>query len=947
MAENLGASFSIDVTKLKAGLSQANKLIRESESEFKAAAAGMDDWTKSQEGLTKKIKSLNDIAGVQEKKVAALKTEYDRLISEGLDPTSSKAIDLRTQINKETEALNKSKAEIEKQTKALDELGDESKDADKALGDVADGADKASGGFTVMKGALADLVSKGIQAAITAFKDLAASAVDAYKEMDEGADNVIKATGATGDAAKQLKDSYKNVAKSIKGDFGDMGSTLGEVNTRFGSTGKELEETTKQFLKFSEITGTDATSAVQMVSRAMEGAGIDSKDYSKVLDQLAVAAQASGVSVDKMAEGLTKYGAPMRALGFDTEDTIAIFAQFEKAGINTEQAFVGMQKAVQNWTKDGKDAKTEFQKTVDLIKNAPDDTKAAQIAMDTFGKKAGTEMADAIKSGRLEYGDFLKIIEGSEGTVSKTYEETQDGFDKMAVVIQGVKTDMADFVGNIMDKYGPQIEKAIDKVAKTTKKVVKWALDNLPEIEATIAGIGTAMAVLFVANKIMALVKAFKAYKLATEGASVAQWALNAAMSANPIGLIVAAIAGLVAAFVVLWKKSETFRNFWIGLWDNIKTTTKAVFDAIKNFFTDLWAKVQPIVETIKSVVGAAITEIKEMLTAAWEAIKAIWDLVSPYFTKIWEKIKAVFSVAKDVLGAYFSAAWEYIKTVWSVVVKYFKMIWENIKVIYSAVKDTLLAYFKMAWTAIKAVWDTVTGYFKMVWNNIKLIFKVVKQVLSGDFQGAWDSIKAIWGNVTSFFSGVWNNIKKVFASVKNFFKTAFSGAWNAVKGVFKNVGSFFSGIWETIKKSFTSIGTKIGDAIGGAFKTAINAVIATVEKAINAIPNAINKAIGAINKLPGVEISKLDKISLPRLAKGGVVRRATNAIIGEDGAEAVMPLEHNTGWIDKLAEKITEKTGRGVIVNQTNNYSQAHSRYEIYKSQQATAKAVKLAMAR
>ena len=947
MAENLGASFSIDVTKLKAGLSQANKLIRESESEFKAAAAGMGDWTKSQEGLTKKIKSLNDIAGVQEKKVSALKTEYDRLISEGLDPTSSKAIDLRTQINKETEALNKSKSEIEKQTKALDDLGKESEDADKALGDVTDGSEKATKGFTVMKGALADLISKGIQAAITAFKDLAKNAVDAYKEMDEGADNVIKATGATGDAAKQLKDSYKNVAKSIKGDFGDMGSTLGEVNTRFGSTGKELEETTKQFLKFSEITGTDATSAVQMVSRAMEGAGIDSKDYSKVLDQLAVAAQASGVSVDKMAEGLTKYGAPMRALGFDTSDTIAIFAQFEKAGINTEQAFAGMQKAVQNWTKDGKDAKTEFQKTVDLIKSAPDDTKAAQIAMDTFGKKAGTEMADAIKSGRLEYGDFLKIIEGSEGTVSKTYEETQDGFDKMAVVIQGVKTDMADFVGDIMDKYGPQIEKAIDKVAKTTKKVVKWALDNLPEIEATIAGIGTAMAVLFVANKIMALVKAFQAYKLATEGASVAQWALNAAMSANPIGLIVAAVAGLVAAFVVLWKKSDTFRNFWIGLWDNIKTTTKAVFDAIKNFFADLWAKVQPIVETIKSVVGAAITEIKEMLTAAWEAIKAIWDLVSPYFTKIWEKIKAVFSVAKDVLGAYFSAAWEYIKTVWSVVVKYFKMIWENIKVIYSAVKDTLLAYFKMAWTAIKAVWDTVTGYFKMVWNNIKLIFKVVKQVLSGDFKGAWDSIKAIWDNVKGYFSGVWNSIKTVFSSVKNFFKTAFSGAWTAVKGVFKNVGTFFSGIWTTIKKSFTSIGTKVGDAIGGAFKTAINAVIATVEKAINAVPKAINKAIGAINKLPGVEISELDTISLPRLAKGGVVRRATNAIIGEDGAEAVMPLEHNTGWIDKLAEKITEKTGGGVVVNQTNNYSQAHSRYEIYKSQQATAKAVKLAMAR
>lgn len=867
MAENLGASFSIDVTKLKAGLTQANKLIRESESEFKAAAAGMDDWTKSQEGLEKKIKSLNDITAIQEKKVGALKSEYNRLINEGLDPTSSKAIDLRTQINREEAALNKNKKELENQTKALSELGDESDNADKSLKNVTEESKNAADGFTIMRGALADLVSKGIQAAIAGLKDLAKNAAEAYKEVDEGADNVIKATGATGEAADELKDSYKNVAKSMKGDFADIGSALGEVNTRFGSTGKDLEETTKQFLKFSEITGTDATLAVQMVSRAMEGAGIDSKDYSKVLDQLAVAAQASGVSVDKMAEGLTKYGAPMRALGFDTSETIAIFAQFEKAGINTEQAFGGMQKAVQNWTKDGKDAKVEFQKTIDLIKNVPSDTEAAQIAMETFGKKSGTEMADAIKSGRLEYGDFLKIIEGSEGTVSKTYEETQDGFDKIAVVIQNVKTELAEFVGEIMDKYGPQIEKSITKITKNAKKVVKWAIKNLPEIEAAIAGIGTAMAVLFVANKIMAMVKAFQAYKLTTEGATVAQWALNAAMNANPIGIIVAAIAGLVAAFVVLWNKSDKFREFWLNLWDTIK----------------------------------------EKAIAAWDGIKAAWEVVADFFKTLWEKIKNSFA---------------------------FEMLVEG---------------FKHAWESIKAVWDVVVAYFEMIWNNIKLIFSVVKSVLSGDFSGAWEAIKKIWNNVKGYFQTVWNSIKTIFAldTVKEFFKNSFSKAWTAIKGVFSGVGEFFGGIWDTIKEKFSSIGTKVGDAIGGAFKTAVNAVIATVENGINFIPDAVNKMLDKINELPGVEISAIPTVSLPRLAKGGVVNKATSAIIGEAGAEAVVPLERNTGWLDKIADKLAAKIGGGgVVVNQTNNYAQTHSRYEIYKSQQATAKAVKLAMA-
>ena len=103
--ETLGASFSIDVTQLKAGLAQANRLIRESESEFKAAAAGMDDWTESQEGLEARIKHLNTACDLQRKKVGALQGEYDRLIADGLDPTSAAAVKLRTDLNKEKEAI--------------------------------------------------------------------------------------------------------------------------------------------------------------------------------------------------------------------------------------------------------------------------------------------------------------------------------------------------------------------------------------------------------------------------------------------------------------------------------------------------------------------------------------------------------------------------------------------------------------------------------------------------------------------------------------------------------------------------------------------------------------------------------------------------------------------------------------------------------------------------
>ena len=145
--ERLGASFSIDITDLKTGLTQANRLIRESESEFKSAAAGMDDWSKSEDGLKAKIKSLSDITEVQKKKVTALKDEYQRLIDNGMDPTSKQAVELRTKINNEEAALKSNEAELKKQKEALKNVKDGTEEAGKGFekfGNIAKVAAKAA-----------------------------------------------------------------------------------------------------------------------------------------------------------------------------------------------------------------------------------------------------------------------------------------------------------------------------------------------------------------------------------------------------------------------------------------------------------------------------------------------------------------------------------------------------------------------------------------------------------------------------------------------------------------------------------------------------------------------------------------------------------------------------------------------------------------------------------
>ena len=423
-------------------------------------------------------------------------------------------------------------------------------------------------------------------------------------------------------------------------------------------------------------------------------------------------------------------------------------------------------------------------------------------------------------------------------------------------------------------------------------------------------------------------------------------------------------IPAVLDAFVEIFDTAKTaFKDFlsrapeWLeGILEPINTyliePVKSAFSELLDWFSgwsinevisDFLMECEETISTFFAWVSDKIDGVKEMLAAAWGAIKAVWDFVTPYFKGVWENIKATFEGAKEVLGSFFSAAWDYITGVWDVAKAYFGTIWENIKAIFSVVKTALGGFFKAAWTAIKTVWDNVVNYFKTLWNNVKLIFSVVEKVFKGDFSGAWEAVKKIWDNCKEYFSGVWSNVKKIFAAVKDYFESVFSSAWSAVKNVFSNVGNFFENIWNIIKEKFTSIGTKIGDAIGGAFKTAINSVLATVENGLNAIPRAINGALDLINELPGVDISSMSEISLPRLARGGVLKRGQLGLLEGSGAEAVVPLEKNTRWLDEIASRIYDKMAvsgntpapaQGVVNNfyQTNNSPKALSRLEIYR---------------
>lgn len=165
------------------------------------------------------------------------------------------------------------------------------------------------------------------------------------------------------------------------------------------------------------------------------------------------------------------------------------------------------------------------------------------------------------------------------------------------------------------------------------------------------------------------------------------------------------------------------------------------------------------------------------------------------------------------------------------------------------------------------------------------------------------------WGTrLKNWFSNLWGDIKGIFKPVAEFFKDIWGKAFNAVKNVFAPIVDFFSNIWGKIKDKFSNLGTSIGDAISSSVKSGINGIISLIERTINTAIGLINGAIRLINLLPGVNVGYIQKLYMPRLAKGGIIDSATIAMVGEQGKEAVVPLENNTEWMDKLADRLAAR---------------------------------------
>ena len=274
------------------------------------------------------------------------------------------------------------------------------------------------------------------------------------QEMNGAFAEIVKGTGASGEALEELKDTAQQALMSgVGSDVATVAGMVADLNTRFGVTGEEAATLTNKFDAFSNVMGVDAREAINGVADAMAKWGIDVEDTDLLLDQLTKASQDSGASVSILISGLKKGQSVFSQFGMSATESIAYLSQLSKAGIDTETAMQGMKNALNNFANEGKNAEEAMRETAEAIKNAGSETEALQIATDVFGNRAGPEMVQVFKSGADSIDEFTKNLTSAVGQLEETDELSRTSQDAMSELANSIKGAFMDFGGAFDDLF--------------------------------------------------------------------------------------------------------------------------------------------------------------------------------------------------------------------------------------------------------------------------------------------------------------------------------------------------------------------------------------------------------------------------------------------------------------------------------------------------------------
>lgn len=729
-------------------------------------------------------------------------------------------------------------------------------------------------------------------------------------DFEEQMSRVKAISGATGDTFEQMK--QQAIDLGAKTAFSAKESAAGMENlASAGFSAQEIMKAMPGLLDLAAVSGGDVALASENTATALRGFGLEASEAGHVADVFARAAADTNAEVGDMGEAL-KYVAPVaNSMGISLEETAAAIGIMSDAGIKGSQAGTTLRGALSRLARPTKamqdtmdnlgvsfydaDGKMKPLKTqVELLKKAfegltPEQQQNALVTL--YGQESLSGMMALIDKGPDSLGKLTKSLKDSDGAADDMARTMQDNMNSSIEQMFGAFESAAIVIQKIL---APSIKKVADAISGLVEKFVS-APESTQRLVVAIGAIAIAIGPVLYALGM--LVKAFQTMKvgLGVLGNGISLFKkLGSAIGflTSPVGLVIAAVALLVVGFIYLWNTSEDFRNFWIGLWEGIKSAVSSAVEWIQNawkstgeWFNNLWKSIKEgadnVWTTIQEAPGKAADWIKNKWTETKEFFSSIWDGIKEAASSTWEGIVNILAPYVIAIKNVFQPMIDFFTNLWSQIGSIAGSAWEIIK---TAVMGPILLLI-----------DLITGNFNqlkedasMLWTtlttNIQNIITTFVDIVVGYYTALKDTVINIWNVLTSTIKDVWNSFTTWIKETTNNIVNSIKQGWNNLKqgtiDLFNNMIQGAKDLWNSFKAWFINlvIGTKDNIIQGwenlkqgtiDTFNNLVNGAQEAWDNLVNAVSDTVDRVTGWFDNLKNIDLLAAGKAIMDSFLEG------------------------------------------------------------------------------
>lgn len=554
-------------------------------------------------------------------------------------------------------------------------------------------------------------LSAGIVAAGTA-------SIQAWQDVDSAMDDIIKRTGATGEAFEELERISEDIALNIPTDFKTAANAVGEVNTRFDVTGDTLEELSTAFIQFASLNNSDVVGSIDNVSAMMKAWGLDVKDTASVLDVLNGVSQQTGASADQIADILQSNALSFKELDLDIAQAATLLGQMEKNGVDASAGLTALRKAMSKATDENKSLNEIMFEWQALMNSNISDAEKMAATEDLFGSRAYAQLFNALQEGTISFTEINASMSDFEGNLSRTFEATLDPADEFKTTLNELKLFGAELgeeilpvLVDVLKDLKPILDDLKDAWESMSEEEQRELITNLGKIAAlapalsvggrAIGGVGSAISGLAKAGKALSglgIGAKLSSIVGGSSGMSSAGTAIGASLGTSIVAGIGAALAGLeigklldnyVLAPIMEYfgdNDASWYKNFSFfgdgGLieemfdFNSVKEAIDVYGGAIESALNDRFVGLKEGLEiwkdlfkstkdSIKTSFETTVQNVTDSVNLIKETMSLVWDSITTKVSTTWDGIKQKFTEFKDGITEAWNTIYDTIKGIW------------------------------------------------------------------------------------------------------------------------------------------------------------------------------------------------------------------------------------------------------------------------------------------